>query len=199
MVSFECLDIVKYILQNVKNTLHLVKHTLPWPKIKPMNTPLLLPNRFKTFGWCILIPATLAGIYLISINFQTTWITTTVFSFFGDDEIIKASGPAGNHNFTFITVDITNSLVGFLFIIGGLMVGFSKEKSEDEFIANLRLSSLLWSVWVNYVLLLIAFLFIWNFDFLNVMVYNMFTILIIFIIRFNFILYKNSKMATDEK
>jgi len=168
-------------------------------KTKSMNTHLLLPNRFKTIGWCILIPATIAGIYLISISFGTTWITTTVFSFFGDDEIIGRSTTTGNHNFTFITVDITNSLVGFLFIIGGLMVSFSKERREDEFISNLRLSSLLWSVWVNYALLLVAFIFIWNFDFLMVMVYNMFTILIIFIIRFNFILYRNSKMVTDEK
>jgi uncharacterized RDD family membrane protein YckC len=79
------------------------------------------------------------------------------------------------------------------------MVSFSKEMQEDEFIANLRLSSLLWSVWVNYIFLLIAFLFIWNFDFLNVVVYNMFTILIIFIIRFNYILYRTSKIMSDDK
>jgi hypothetical protein len=168
-------------------------------KIKLMNKYLLLPNRFKTIGWSILIPATIAGIYLIATGFESTWVTTTVFSFFGHDGIIRGSSTTGNHNFTFITVDVTNSLVGFLFIIGGLMVSFSKERIEDEFITNLRLSSLLWSVWVNYGLLLIAFIFIWNFDFLSVMVYNMFTILIIFIIRFNFILYRNSKMAIDEK
>lgn len=164
-----------------------------------MNQTLLLPNRFKTIGWCILIPATIAGIFRIATDFESSWLTTTVFSFFGDDNIMSNSGDAGNHNFSFITTDVTNSLVGILFIIGGLMVGFSKEKKEDEFIANLRLSSLLWSVWVNYILLLIAFLFIWNFDFLNVMVYNMFTVLIIFIIRFNYILYRSTTTLTDDK
>ncbi len=79
------------------------------------------------------------------------------------------------------------------------MVSFSKEKREDEFIANLRLSSLLWSVWVHFVLLLLAFLFIWGFSFLNVMVYNMFTILIIFIIRFNYLLYRGTKSMADDK
>jgi len=178
----------------------LVKHALPLTKIKLMNKYLLLPHRFKAIGWCILIPATMAGVYLIAKSFEVTWLRTTVFSFFGHDGFVhNGNSLTGNHNFSFITVDVTLSLVGFLFIMGGLMVSFSKEKTEDEFISNLRLSSLLWSVWVNYVLLLIAFVFIWNFDFLSVMVYNMFTILIIFIIRFNFILYKNSKMATDEK
>ena len=177
----------------------MVKYALLLRKIKHMNKYLLLPNRFKTIGWCILIPTTIFGIYLIAIGFQFSGITTTVCSFFGDDAILKGAGTTGNHNFTFISVDVTNSIVGILFIVGGLMVSFSKEKREDEFITNLRLSSLLWSVWVNYALLLIAFLFIWNFDFLSVMIYNMFTILIIFIIRFNFILYRNSKMAPDEK
>ena len=135
----------------------------------------------------------------MATDFESSWLTTTVFSFFGDDTFINNSGTSGSQNFTFITADVTNSLVGILFIIGALMVSFSKEKREDEFIANLRLSSLLWSVWVNYILLLIAFLFIWNFDFLSVMVYNMFTILIIFIIRFNYLLYRSSKSMSDDK
>lgn len=165
-----------------------------------MNQQLLLPNRFKTIGWIILIPATIAGIFLITADFESQWrLTTTVFSFFGDNAMVNNLRNLENHNFTFITADITNTLVGILFIMGGLMVGFSKEKKEDEFIANLRLSSLLWSVWANYILLLIAFLFIWNMDFLNVMVYNMFTILIIFIIRFNYILFRNTKSMADDK
>ena len=52
---------------------------------------------------------------------------------------------------------------------------------------------------INYILLLLAFLFVYGTDFLIVMIYNMFTVLIIFIVRFNYILYKNSKTAPDEK
>ena len=164
-----------------------------------MNQTLLLPNRFKTIGWFILIPAAIAGIILISTGFEGEWLNTTVFAIFNDDFLMSRQQGAQGQNFSFITTDVTNTLVGILFIIGGLMVGFSKEKREDEFIANLRLSSLLWSVWVNYVLLLFAFVFIWNLAFLNVMVYNMFTILIIFIIRFNYLLYRSTKSMSDDK
>ena len=73
------------------------------------------------------------------------------------------------------------------------------EKNEDEYIAGLRLSSLLWAVCVSYLLLLIAFVLVYGTPFLNVMVYNMFTVLIIFIIRFNYLLHKNSKIVPDEK
>lgn len=164
-----------------------------------MKQTLLLPSRFKTIGWFILIPATIAGIVLIATSFESEWLTTSVFALFNDELFFGKHELGKSQNFSFITVDVTNTLVGVLFIIGGLMVGFSKEKREDEFIANLRLSSLLWSVWVNYVLLLFAFLLIWNFAFLNVMVYNMFTILIIFIIRFNYILHRSTKSMADDK
>ncbi|MEO6730880.1 MAG: hypothetical protein ABIN01_06660 [Ferruginibacter sp.] len=91
------------------------------------------------------------------------------------------------------------TLVGIVFIIGGLLVGFSKEKKEDEFIANLRLSSLLWAVCVNYVLLFLAFVFVYGMGFFTVMAYNLFTVLLIFISRFNYIVYKNTKIVSDEK
>ncbi len=158
-----------------------------------MTNKLLLPNRFKMIGWCILVPTAAAGIILSITGYEANWLSSTVFAILNEEAFGESKF------FTMIDVNITNTLVGSIFIIGALLVSFSKEKKEDEFIANLRLSSLLWSVWVNYTLLLIAFLFVYGLAFFNVMVYNMFTILIIFIIRFNYILYKSSKSMSDEK
>ena len=86
-----------------------------------------------------------------------------------------------------------------LFIIGALLVGFSKEKQEDEYIAEVRLNALLWAVLVNYCLLLAAFVFVYGLSFLTVMIYNMFTVLILFIARFHIALYRNAKNISDEK
>ena len=158
-----------------------------------MTTKLLLPHKLKLVGWCLLVPATILGVLLTFIDFQADWFEAKVFTLLHDEVLGKT------RYFTFITTDITNTVIGVVFIIGALFVGFSKEKREDEFLAELRLSSLLWAVWVNYILLLLAFLFVYGLAFLNVMVYNMFTILIIFIVRFNYILYKNSKTVSDEK
>lgn len=164
-----------------------------------MTNSLLLPARFKMIGWGILIPATLAGLFSAIKGFQISWLHVKVFALFGGDSFSPGNEIAKNQNFTFITTDITLTLIAVLFLVGALIVSFSKEKIEDEFITKLRLSSLLWSVWVHYILLLVAFIFVWGFSFMDVMIYNMFTILIIFIIRFNYILYKNSKTVTDEK
>lgn len=158
-----------------------------------MSSKLLLPNKFKIIGWCLFIPATILGIIVSFTGFEASWLHSKVFAIFNDDFFGKSQ------SFSFIDTNITNTVIGVLFIVGAMFVGFSKEKREDEFTTKLRLSSLLWAVWVNYILLLLAFLFVYNVSFLTVMVYNMFTILIIFIVRFNFILYKNFKALSDEK
>jgi len=158
-----------------------------------MTQVLLLPHRYKKIGWIILIPATIMGIILSMGDFESEWLTAKVFVMFSDEIL------AGKKSFSFITTNITNTLVGSLFLVGALLTAFSREKQEDEYIEKQRLSSLLWAVWVNYLLLLIAFIFIYGMAFFQVMIYNMFTVLIIFIARFNFILYQNRKGVADEK
>lgn len=158
-----------------------------------MSNKLLLPNKYKLIGWFLLIPATISGLILYINDFAEFQYRAKVFSILEQEFMGKTEW------FSFIETNITNTIVGVLFIVGAMFVGFSKEKREDEFIAKLRLSSLLWAVWVNYGLLTLGFLFVFNIAFVNVMLYNMFTVLIIFIVRFNYILYKNNKTVSDEK
>ena len=158
-----------------------------------MSISLLLPNKYKKIGWCLLIPAFITGSILCVTDYQAPWLQAKIFAFVYE-ELLGQS-----HFFRVVDINMTNTLVGALFIIGSMLVTFSKETIEDEFIANLRLKSLQWSLLVNNILLLLAFLFVYGITFLSIMVYNMFTMSIIFIIRFNYILYKNSKSSTNEK
>jgi hypothetical protein len=80
--------------------------------------------------------------------------------------------------------NILNEIIGVLIILSSIFVAFSKEKEEDEYILKIRLESLVWAVYVNYGILLISLLFIYDFSFLYVMIFNMFTVIIFFIIRF---------------
>ena len=158
-----------------------------------MTNKLLLPHKYKALGWYILIPSTIIGIILLISEFQTFSLETKVFALMNEELLENTT------YFSIISKNIVPTAIGVLFIIGALLVSFSKEKLEDEFIAEIRQSSLLWAVLVNYILLLLAFVFIYGLAFMNVMIYNMFTILIIFIIRFNYILYKSSKEMPNEK
>lgn len=152
---------------------------------------LLLPHRFKKVGWILFIPALILGLVLMFNGFAGLgWeIKTLTFSNHIDEPF----------NLSFQKVDITNTLAGTLLIVSCLLIGFSKEKNEDEYIQSLRLSSLLWAVIVNYTVLLIAFLFFFDFAFLYVMIYNMFTVLLLFVFRFNFLLFKSKSLLAYEK
>jgi hypothetical protein len=158
-----------------------------------MTHQLLLPHQFKKVGWLLLVPASILGVILILTDLDSMPMYIRVFTFVNDEVLGHVQ------YFSFSRVNITTTLIAILFIGGALLVGFSKEKREDEFISSLRQSSLLWAVLVNSILLLAAFLFIYGTVFLNVMLYNMFTVLIIYIARFNYILYRNSRSVPDEK
>ncbi len=150
---------------------------------------LLLPNRYKRLGWFLLLPGVILGIIELAQDSADPWLAVMVHlpRFFIGGDLFSLS------------VNILPTLAGILIIIGALFVGFSKEKNEDEFIEKLRLNALLWAVLINYLLLAIAFIFIYGLSFLNVMLYNMFTVLFIFIIRFNYMLYIHFKTSSDEK
>lgn len=162
-------------------------------KKKIMSNQLLLPNKFKKVGWLMLLPAMIAGVILSVTDYQAAWLNVKVFALVNNGFFDKPQF------FSLIETNITNTLVGVVFIVGAILVIFSREKTDDEYIANLRLKSLQWSILLNNILLLFAFLFIYGTTFLSIMVYNMFTTVIIFIIRFNYIIYKSKKIAIGEK
>ena len=120
-------------------------------------------------------------------------MSTKVYSVYADD--LFGSGEW----FGEVKSNLMYTITGVLCIVGGLFVGFSKEKMEDEFIASLRLNSLLWAVFISYIILFVSFLAIYGLTFLHVLSYQMFSVLIIFIFRFNYLLRKSRKGMTVEE
>lgn len=158
-----------------------------------MTTNLLLSHKYKALGWCLLVPASVLGIFLSFSDYEAFPWNAKVFALFNEDILEKGQF------FGWVDTNLTNTLVGALFIVGALLVSFTKEKIEDEFIAKIRLNALLWAVLVNYILLLMAFLLVYGMGFLQVMVYNMFTIPIIFLARFHYLLYQSNKTLSDDQ
>ena len=156
--------------------------------------PLLLPNRLKNIGWILLLPSFVAG--LVFILFENKFPNTkiNVFGFFGDAILISKL----EQQFRVSSVDLIPNLIGICFLVGGILVMFSKEKKEDEFINQLRLNALQWSIFINYSLLLFCFLLVHGLAFLDVMVYNMFTIIMIYILRFQYLLYNHSIVKNEQ-
>lgn len=150
-----------------------------------METKLLLPNYYKKIGLAVLLFSTTLWIYIAFSGNDQLVPETSFFAVVNGDAVGKSK------YFNIDQLDLTYTLVGSLFITGSLLIAFAREKTEDEYIMKLRLSSFQWAVLVNYLLLLLLFLFVYGLDFITVMVYNMFTTIILFIVRFNYLLLKN--------
>jgi len=95
--------------------------------------------------------------------------------------------------------DYTDTVIGFSIILFSILVAFSKERIEDEYIEKIRLHSLVWATYINYFSLLILFWIFYDFDFLSVMIFNLFTLLWIFIILFNIQKFRLNKLIQNEE
>ena len=84
-------------------------------------------------------------------------------------------------------------------MIFGILVICSSEKVDDEMVRQLRLNSLLVALYINYAVLIVCSLFVYGLDFLYVMMYNMFTILLIFMVVFRYRMWCLNKEVKDEE
>ncbi|MCU7618736.1 hypothetical protein NZ698_16185 [Chryseobacterium sp. PBS4-4] len=148
-----------------------------------MNTLKLFPNRFKKIGWIIFIPSLILGLISLSgvMNFEISLPVIYNSGFFSDEN---------QGFFKTAEIDLFPNLFGLLIIVGGILVGFSKEKIEDEYISSLRLKSVFWSLIVSYSIVFILFVTVFGSVFLTVMILIMFLPLVLYIFRFNYLLFK---------
>lgn len=159
------------------------------PKPLLMKNNLLLPHRFQKVGWAIFIPAAALGLMILIDGYNG--IPSYLYPE-SDNWLCRWLGSEG-------ATRLVNNLAILGIVIGGLVAGCSKEKIEDEMISSLRLHSLLIALYVNYAFLIVCALLVYDIGFIDVMVWNMFTMLLIFLFVFRFKLWRMRKEARDEK
>ena len=158
-------------------------------KIKIMKS-LLIPHAYKKIGWILLVPSIVAGLFFMYVTELPFSYEIWTIGYFGQELLSQPKSPIRLDK-----IELIPNLISVLLLIGGLLVMFSKEKKEDEYINQIRLNSLQNSVFFNYILLFFCIVFIHGIPFYHVMIYNLFTIILIYILRFHFLIYKK---ATNE-
>ncbi|TVR29295.1 MAG: hypothetical protein EA390_10050 [Balneolaceae bacterium] len=141
----------------------------------------LFPNKCKLYGWILFIPSLILVITMYFIDIEPNFLNVKVFAV-AYEAILQQTV-----YFSFIEKNISLDLSLIMLIMGGILVCFSKEQLEDEYIKVLRLESLVWAVYINYAVLILSILFLHELSFLYALAANMVTILIIFIIRFEWV------------
>jgi hypothetical protein len=155
-----------------------------------MKKSFLLPHKFKKSGWVLLFLGLFLGVSMRFFGLDSDYLGRV--SFFGF--ITEKFFTSDRHFFTVVENGFLDELAAVLIILGGVLVGFCKTKIEDEYILNIRLSSLVWAVYVNYGILFLSVLFVFDSPFIDVLIFNMFTVLLFFILRFHILLYKANKI-----
>ena len=158
-----------------------------------MKSRFLFSHRLKPIGWILFLTGMVLGIILMLNEFDVPNWEAQVFPLISENDIF--SNPAFEWN----SNNIADEIASILVIIGGVLVSFSKTKDEDEYISKIRIDSLIWAVYVNYIVLVLAILFVFDLSFFNVLIYNMFTVLLFFMIRFHYVLYKSKRALSNEE
>lgn len=148
-----------------------------------MKTNYLLPTVFSKIGWFLFVPSLILGLYYL----------------FGNDAVINIGGSSAIALFDGITEtevlsttyndSWTDEILIITTTLSMLFIGFSREKEEDECIANIRMNSLVWSIMVSSMVLIAATLLIFGVPYLTFMTIYMFCVLLLFIIKYKFALY----------
>ncbi|WP_298286897.1 hypothetical protein [uncultured Lutibacter sp.] len=157
-----------------------------------MKSRFLFSHKFKYLGWILFSTGFVLGVILLWNDIEYPNWETNVFPLIGSNDIFSST------IFEWTSNNIADEIASILIILGGILVSFSKTKDEDEYISKIRMESLIWATYVNYMVLVLAIIFVFDLSFLNVLIYNMFTMLLFFMLRFHYVLYKSKKLTDEE-
>jgi len=83
-----------------------------------------------------------------------------------------------------------------LMAVGLFFIAFAKEKIEDEQISQLRLDSLQWAIYLNYLLLIIGLIFTTDTE--HILFLNLMVPLFFFIVRFRWVIFRLNRSLPRE-
>lgn len=147
-----------------------------------MKKNYLFPTTFRKIGWCLFVPFVIMGLICLFNANDESWLKVSAFSVIPWG-VIK--------NSLFDEISVIGLAISLLFI------AFSREKDEDECIASIRSSSLIWATIAGYLLLIVCTILIYDLSYLNFVFIDLFMILILFITKYNIELYKFRRSNND--
>lgn len=153
-----------------------------------MKRDWLLPFGFKRAGWVILVPALLLGLAM--------WFD----GFDGLPELICPEDSSVGRLLRTETADhIFHNFALIGVWIGALFVACSRERIEDEMICRIRLNALLAALYVQAGLMVVVALVVYDIAYWEVMVVNLVSMPLVFLVIQRLMLWRMRKEAGDEE
>ena len=146
----------------------------------------LFSNKFKKISGVVFYLSILIGLFLLLTDRIQDIFVVNVFSIFSYEWF--GSEPKG---FGWIENGLGDEVFTLLIIVSGIVNSFSSEKIEDELISRIRLESLSLSLFISFGLIIISTFLVYNINYMYVLVFNLFLIILLFNLIFKFRLYKH--------
>ena len=146
----------------------------------------LFSNKFKKTSGVVFYLSILVGLFLLLTDRIQDIFVVNVFSIFSYEWI--GSERTG---FGWIENGLGDEIFTLLIIVSGLINSFSKEKIEDELISRIRLESLSLSVFISFGLIIISTFLVFDINYMYVLVFNLFLIILLFNLILKFRLFKH--------
>jgi hypothetical protein len=137
---------------------------------------MLLPFPFKLAGLCLTLSGLAFAVLYLWFDFRFTIPVFAVFSSFVETKIFA----------TFRT-NFADELIMLLLIAGLGLIVFSKEKTETGNLLVSRTKALAFASIANTIFLLFSILFVYGSGFIGILIFNLFSFLIFYLIFFTFL------------
>ena len=158
-----------------------------------MKTNYLFPHKCKWIGWALFVPFFLLAIYsLVADQEIDNWVTLP-WPCIGWAFFSNAAGDIGINS-----VGLGDEIEGVVLTVSLLLIGFAREKQEDEYTIALRFKSLAWSMKVDAALLIAALLFTYGMVFFYFWYAYLILIFLLYVGRFYYELYKFRRSSDEE-
>lgn len=152
-----------------------------------MKKTYLLPTYFRKIGLVLTVLVLLCYCFDLDCSYHT-------YSLFGDSsDIFNAKW------FCKTKTSLVTTVYPVLLIIGLSFIAFSRNKVEDEYIVKIREQAFVWSMFVDYVFVILITLFIYGPMYISLSLYDIYIFLVVFICRFNYKMYKFKKTYRNEE
>ena len=137
---------------------------------------LLFPSKFRIVGLFLAVTGSILGIIRFYYGIKPEFFNLKVFAIYSKFLETKYFEIIPNH--------FSEEITGILILVGLVFIVFAKEQNENKSIDSIRLQSLVISVYLNSIFLILSLLFVFGIGFISVLIINMYSLLIIYLITF---------------
>ena len=134
---------------------------------------MLLPFRYKISGAILVLCGLVMAVLYFTVDFRFELPVVAVFSSYVETKFLTA-----------FKTNFADELILLTLLAGFLLVSFSKEKKEADYLNALRYKAIILTVLINSAILLFSILFIYGGGFMGVVIMNIYTPFVIYIITF---------------